>query len=108
MANYTSLDDIVDKACQADFPKKAKVFKVKSRQKEKPEGDRVAAVGSSSKDKHSVDQQFDDSFELECKFLSIKVKQQDYLDVPTIAIYMSEYTLEIKEMLTRVQHREQF
>ena len=51
--DYTSLDDIVDKACAANFPKKATVFKVKSRAKSEgaaePEQDDANNV-------HSVDQ----------------------------------------------------
>ena len=51
---------------------------------------------------------FDSTFELHNKFLSIKVKEQDYHDVPRIAIYLMDYTQEMKENLIRVQHHEQF
>ena len=36
------------------------------------------------------------------------MKEQDYLDAPTIAVYMSEYTTEVKENLMRIQRQEQF
>ena len=44
---------------------------------------------------------------LENKFMSIKVQQQEYMAVPTIAVYMSDKTNEVNENLMRVKHREQ-
>ena len=44
---------------------------------------------------------------LKNKFMSIKVRQQEYMAVPTIAVYMSDKTNEVKENLMRVKHREQ-
>ena len=39
--------------------------------------------------------------------MSIKVQQQEYMAVPTIAVYISDKTNKVNENLMRVKHREQ-
>ena len=58
----------------------------------------------SKSEKASVD---NENLELKNKFISLKVRQIEYMAVPSIAVYMSDKTNEVKESLMRVKHQEQ-
>ena len=98
--DYITLNRIVENARDDEFPQARQVYKVK---RESETDDKNFTESATS-----IHRRFDQPYNLKNKFLNIKVKEQDYLDVPGIAIYLSDYTQEMKENLIQVQHQEQF